>query len=198
MRALPVVALLALTTPAYAEGFAEIFGGMAIPVADSDYTDYVESSPKLGLRVGGLSGNAGGALSLDWTPVNTDNQGFSGPLGSADVSANRFRILATGIVEAKVGPKLYARARLGIGIDITHVNVKVTLLGNTSEGTDTDTGLALEPGGGLWFQLGGVAIGGELGLPIGFHGNHSNDEITLNDYTSMDVDILFGARFTSK
>ena len=78
-----------------------------LPLGDSKqdntgWTDQVSSSPKVGIRVGGVGGaGLGGMLTADWTPIsyNFDNQ-------FADVSANRFRILAHVLFEKLVAPKL--------------------------------------------------------------------------------------------
>jgi hypothetical protein len=177
MRALALVVLVLAATQAHANGFAELVGGLSIPVADNDWTNYVDSSPKLGVRVGAVQ-QFGAMLSADWTPINT-NEGWAVPGASADVTASRFRILVNGLAHAKIAPKLIASARFGLGIDITHVSVTTNILGAQRETTDTDSGIALEPAVGLWVALGSLHIGGELALPISFHSDDSSDDIDM-------------------
>jgi hypothetical protein len=197
MRGLLLVALLvAAPTPARAENFIEVVGGILIPVADDDWTQYVESSPKLGVRAGTVD-KFGGMLSIDWAPLNTDNGSFGFPGGMVDVSSHRFRILAMGTMHHRAG-KLIATGRAGVGIDISHVSIQTTFLGQTNTNSDTDPGLALELGGGLWFPVGSVHVGGEIGIPLSIHADGEDNNINLDDYTSFDFDILFGVRFVSK
>jgi hypothetical protein len=195
MRSLPLIALL-LPTPALADSFVEIAGGIMIPVEDQDWKDYVDSGPKLGLRLGSLSDKLGGMLSLDWTPLEARSDGFPG--GSFDVSAHRFRVIGSLTTSQPIAPKLALSVRLGAGIDITRVHLETNFLGARSSRTDVDSGLALEAAAGLWFNAGSIQIGGELALPLAFHSDSSNDEIDLADYSSFDVDIMFGIRFLSR
>ena len=181
---------------AAADSFIEVAGGAMLPIEDSQWTDYVDSGPKLAVRIGGAgSGNIGGLFSADWTPITEDEQGF----GNFDISSNRFRLLVNVFTEHKMGPKLTAQVRGGAGIDIAYVHVTGDLgpLGMI-DNSDSDVGLALEVAGGLWFAAGeSVQIGGELALPFGFHGDRDENNITLNEYTSFDIDLLFGVRFVS-
>jgi hypothetical protein len=196
MRSLAVASLVlaaAAHGTAAADNFLQAQGGIMIPVEDSDWSDYVESGPKLAVRLGGSGGGQNGLMvSADWSPLTEDDDGFS----NVDVSAHRFRVLANVYTERSMGPKLVAVVRAGLGIDITKIEASVDLgpLGRT-EADDTDAGLALEVAGGLWFQAGGnVQVGGELAFPISFHADDEEDDIDLNDYSSLDVDLLFGVR----
>lgn len=197
MRSLAVITVLvASTSIASADNFVEIAGGIMIPVEDEDWTDYVESSPKLATRIGGAGqdGRVGGLLSVDWTPVNTDVDGLLG--GAVESSAHRFRILANVLTQHHIGPRLALSARLGAGVDIAYVRVRENILG--TERSDTDSGLAIEAGFGLWFDLGSMKVGGELAFPLSFHSDGPDDDIDLRDYTSFDIDLLFGVRFVSR
>jgi hypothetical protein len=180
---------------AAADNFIEAVGGAMLPVEDSQWTDYVDSGPKLAVRIGGSgSGNIGGMFSADWTPITEDDQGFG---NAFDISSNRFRLLVNVFMDRKMGPKLTAQIRGGAGIDIASVHVTGDLgpLG-MFDNSDSDVGLALEVAGGLWFQAGeSVQLGGELALPLGFHGDRDENDITLEEYSSLDIDLLFGVRF---
>lgn len=198
MRAIALsLAMLVVPARASAESFVELAGGIMMPVGDDDWTNYVEAGPKLALRVGGTGseGRTSGALiSADWTPIQVDDGAFA----FADVSADRFRILINAYADRSIGPKLTASIRVGAGIDITHVNARVNLGPFSGESSDTDPGLALEAGGGLWFDLGSVQVGGEIALPLGFHADGQDNDIDLADYMSYDIDLLFGVRFVSR
>jgi hypothetical protein len=193
--------LLLAAAPAAADSFVGASGGVMIPLGDSKsdntgWSDQVSSSPKVGVRVGGVGGaGLGGMLTADWTPVsyNFDNQ-------FADVSAHRFRILAHVLFEKLVAPKLTVAFRAGGGIDIAHASAEATIFGVTGKASDTDVGWGVEFGGGVWWSVGAADIGGELAIPFGGHSHDARpgrDEITF-DYTSYDLDLLFVVRLRSK
>jgi hypothetical protein len=197
MRALLVTALLLFPAAAHAESFLEILGGVAIPVGDNNWTKLAESSPKLGARVGAVNETGLGAmLQFDWTPVNLDNNSF----GIGTFSAHRFRILAAATIHKPVGPPhLIASGRAGVGIDIAHASASGSALGVSFNSSDTDTNIAFELGGGLWYDIGSAQLGGELALPISNHnkqGNGSDGNYPFQ-YASYDIDILFGVRLVS-
>ena len=76
MRVLALALLVALPTTAVADSFVEVDGGVMIPVSDEQWTDYIESGPKLAARVGSMGQKIGGLVSVDWTPINADDNGF--------------------------------------------------------------------------------------------------------------------------
>lgn len=186
--AFAAAALLALAVPRAAAadtGFAEVIAGIAKPMADDDYEDFVDESFKLGLRFGafaaGERNRAGIELAVDWTPVNHDlNDG-----GLADIDMSRFRALAGVRLVAPIGPKGVVFGRAGAGVD--YVTYEGTFLGVTID--DDDTGLALEVGGGVLFDLGGFAIGAQLAVPMAFH--DSDNSADWDDYSGYDLDLLF-------
>jgi len=183
-----------------ADSFAEVLGGISIPVGDTNWTNNAETSPKIGARVGGVGDSGlGGMLQFDWTPVNLDASGGSFGIGSADIAGHRFRFLGDLVVHHPVTPKLVLSARVGAGVDLAHASATVTILGNTTTTSDTNAGFAFELGGGIWYDLGGVQLGGELALPIAAHSKHGTgaDGNYTFDYTSYDIDLLFGVRLFS-
>lgn len=196
MRVIVACAVLAVATPARADSFVDLFGGISIPVSDDDWTDTVESSPVLGLRVGAVPNQIGGYLSADWMPTNTDAEGWSLPGTSADVSAHRFRLMVGPLFKHSVSNTLAVTARAGIGADIAHVNVSGNVGPVTFDESETDVGLGFEFAGGVWFKLGNLAVGGEVALPIGIH-DDDNDQVDFV-YTSVDLQLLFGVRFVSR
>jgi hypothetical protein len=135
---------------------------------------------------------AGAMLSVDWTPINNNDAQFG---NAVDISTHRFRVLLSAAAQQKIGPKLYASLRIGGGIDIAYVNVHTDILGFTSDNSDTDTGLAIEPAAGLWFHTGSMQIGGELALPLAWHDDRNDNNVQVNGYTSVDLDLMFGVRF---
>ncbi len=187
---------IAAPTPAHADSFVDLFGGISIPLEDEDWTDAVESSPVLGLRVGSTTKQIGGYLSADWMPTNTDAQGWNLPATSGDVSAHRFRLMVGPLFQHTVSNTLAVTARAGIGADIAHASISGTVGTIGFEESETDVGLGFEFAGGVWFKLGSLAVGGELALPIGIH-DDDNDVLDFN-YTSVDLQILFGVRFSSR
>jgi len=197
-RALPAALLVILALPAgaaRADNFVEVAGGIMAPIGDDQWTNYVDSGPKLAARVGGMRQRAGAMLSVDWTPLAANDMGFG---NAVDISSHRFRILVSAIAEHRIGDKVSASLRVGGGLDIARVSVHTNIFGITSDNSDTDTGLGVEAAGGLWFDAGTIQIGGELALPISFHDDGADNNIDLESYTSVDFDLMFGVRFLSR
>jgi hypothetical protein len=196
---LPVVGLLASLDlvdlaggggTAHAEVFGEVEAGIANPIGDSDWTNLASTSFKLAGRLGFASPEGpGAALQLDWTPIHIHGQ----PPNGIDVSASRIRMLPTFVYHHPIAPKLALSARLGVGLDYIHESASFTVLGATTTSTSSDTAFAFELGGGVWYDLGAVELGGELALPISAH----SDKNTAH-YSSYDIDVLVGLRFTSR
>lgn len=193
MRTLACLAVLVLATPAHADSFVDLFGGISIPVAEEDWTDTVETSPKLGVRVGAFPNNAGVYVGADWMPVNTDYQDNA----FADVSAHRFRLMAGAIFHQNLSNTLAANFRGGVGADIGYVSVSGEAFGVRYEDSETDTGFGFELAGGIWAKFGNMEIGGDVQLPVAMHDDDNTDDIDL-DYTSIDIELLFGVRFLSR
>ncbi len=178
-------------TPAGAEAFVIVGGGLMVPLGDEDWTDIVESSPTFLARAGGgrkISARSRMMFeaSFELTPLTTayeDNDLFR-------FEANRFRVLLGGRLEQLVARGVLLAVRGGVGIDHLRGEVSVPALpGNPSE-EETDTGLALELGIGPWFSAGSVLIGFELALPFALH-----DEDNL-DFRTTDLELLAGVRFS--
>lgn len=190
MRALVATLVLLAPAVARADQFVELGGGLAVPMSDDEYTNYVDTSATLFARIGG-GGVVGGMFSVDFTPLaaNSDILNF-----------NRFRFQGHVLVRKQVAPKVELSGRFGAGLDLIHESADVTIFGVHYEGSDTDLGLALEVGGGIWFSVGsggGVQLGAEVCLPISYHNTDGNPQDPNNarfDYTSVDLDILGGVR----
>jgi hypothetical protein len=192
MRALAALVVLAPAV-ARADQFVELGGGLAVPMSDDEYTDYVDTSATLFARIGG-GAPIGGMFSVDFTPLAAK---------SDILNFNRFRFQGHVVVRKALAPKIELSGRFGAGLDLIHESADVTVLGVRFEGSDTDLGLALEVGAGVWFGVGsggGVQVGVELAVPISYHnteGNPNNpqdpDEARF-EYTSIDLDVLGGVR----
>jgi len=191
---IPLV-LMSTVGSARADSFAEVMAGVSIPVADSSWTDLAESSPQIGARAGAVNDNGiGGMVQFDWTPVSLDNSSVAG----VDFAFHRFRFLADLVIQRHVMPKLVASGRVGIGLDIAHASAHASVINANS--SDTNLGFAFELGGGLWYDMGDLQLGGELALPVAAHskkGNGSDGNYTF-DYTSWDINLIFGVRLFSR
>ena len=190
------VALLLVPQAARADSFVDIFGGVSIPLGDEQWTDTVETSPKLGLRVGAFPQNVGGYLQADWMPVNTDAEGTF-PGGQVDVSAHRFRLLVGGVFRHPISNTLAFQGRGGIGADIAYASYEGSFLGAQFEDSESDVGLGFEFGAGFWVRVGSMEVGGEVAFPFAIHGDDEDMGIDY-DYTSYDLDLMFGVRFLSR
>ncbi len=197
MRTLTLLAVLASSSAAHADPFAEIVGGFAFPVSNSNWTNSVDASPVLGVRAGAMAntGDLGGMLGVDWTPESLSSSGGSFGFGSTSASLHRFRVIASGVFHHRVAPKITISAHAGAGIDIARASYDVTILGSTSSGSDSDLGYAFEFGGGVWFDLGSAQLGIELALPIGHHDKQASQsgDVTFK-YSDVDLELLVGVR----
>ena len=194
-----LAALAVAPSRAAADTFLDLHGGIAIPIADNDWTDTAESSPTLGLRVGAVPNEIGGYVSGDWVPQNTDTTGGTFPGGSTEVSAHRFRLMGGVLFHHNLSNTLALTGRGGIGTDIAHASYTVNILGNSRTTSDTDAGLGFEFAGGVWFRAGSLEIGGEAAIPIGIHDHDvpNNGNGIAMHWTSVDLELLGGVRFLS-
>ena len=193
MRTIVVLALLAVATPVHADSYVGLAGGLAMPLTDDQYTDTVDTSPVIGVRVGAYPQALGGYLSFEWMPINL-KQDF----GGLDVSAHRFRLIVGPELHHPVSNTLSVTGRAGIGLDIARSSVSGTILGVDFDDSETDMGLGFEFAGGVWFHVGGIHVGGEVSLPVGIHDDDTSEQDYDYDYTAVDLQLLFGVRFVSR
>jgi hypothetical protein len=188
-----LLAVLVAVAPASADSYVELAGGFTTPLGDDDWDNAVESSPKIALRIGSFPKELGGFVSADWTPYNTDSDSAFG----VDVSAHRFRLLGGVMFHHLVSNTLVVTGRGGIGADIAYAKATVNFGPIMGENSDTDVALGFEVGVGLWFKTGGMELGAELALPFSIHDHEGGNDGIDYQYTSYDLDVLFGVRFLS-
>jgi len=199
---LPAAVVLLTGGAAYADSFLEVAGGLSIPAGDDNWTNLADTSPKLGARVGAVNDKGlGGMIQADWTPVNLTNDGGAiGQVGSIDFAGHNFRFLADLTIHHALLPKLLLSARIGAGIDVAHASITASSPLGTSSTSDTNIGFAFEVGGGLWYPMGDLELGGEIAVPMGWHSKHGNysDGNYSFDYSMYNIDLLFGVRVLSR
>jgi hypothetical protein len=140
-------------------------------------------------------------IQADWTPVNLNNSGGAfGTIAGLDIAGHDFRFLADLTLHHQVAPKLVVSVRAGVGLELAPASATVTILGGTSSSSDTNAGFAFEVGGGLWYSLGDVQVGGELALPVAWHSNRNDgsDNGYPFNYTDYNIDVLIGVRVLSR
>jgi hypothetical protein len=195
MRALVAATLLVLTAAVHADGNLELAGGISIPAGDNNWKNIADTSPKLGVRIGDFfKPDFGVMLQADWTPVNLNNSGGSFGVGYAAADAHVFRILIDFAAQHHVTEHIVISGRAGIGVDLAHAAASVSVFGFTGSRSDTDAGLAVEFGGGVWYDFGGTQVGGEIALPIGNHSSPAENGSIPFQYAMYDVDLLAGVR----
>jgi hypothetical protein len=194
MRAIIALALLAVATPAHADSYVGLSGGLAVPLSDDQYTDAVDASPVLGARLGAYPKALGGFFSFDWMIADVENDGALG----LDFDAHRFRLLVGPELHHPVSNTLGVTARAGIGLDIVRSTASGNLGPIAIDESETDLGLGFEFAGGVWFGFGGVQVGGEVSLPISMHDDDPNENDYDFDYTSVDLQLMVGVRFMSR
>lgn len=198
-----VAALVLLTAgAARADSFLEVVGGLSMPIGDNAWTNLADASPKLGARIGGVSdtNGLGAMIQADWTPVNLNNSGGAFGVGSLDLAGHDFRFLADLTLHHRVAPKLVVSVRAGVGLELAHASSTLTIVTSTTSASDTNAGFAFEVGGGLWYSLGDVEVGGELALPVAWHSNRNDgsDNGFPFNYTDYNIDVLIGVRVLSR
>ncbi len=194
--AMATFAVVALAAPAVAHaeekvdsrGYIELVAGAMLPLGEEEYSDFVDSSFKLGVR-GGVWARKGGGfeMALDWTPVDNDLQGGQ----FVDIEINRFRLQVGGRGGAMVAPHVKIFGRLLFGVD--YIRASGDVLGFDYE--ETDVGLAVEVGGGVLVNVAdALAVGVQFAVPMAFHFEEDDpDDDTDSDleYNAYDLDILF-------
>ena len=192
-----LAALAVAPSHVQADTFLDLEGGLTIPVGDGNWTDNADSSPKLGLRIGAFPHEIGAFIAADWTPINTDAQGWSGPLSSGDISAHRFRTMGGVMFHHNVSNTIAVTGHGMVGADIAHASITISGIAGSTTQSDTNVGLGLAFGGGVWFRAGSLEVGGEVQVPVAFHSDDNKNDLIPYDYTSVDLELLGGVRFLS-
>jgi hypothetical protein len=201
MRCLLVMLLLLPSAPrARADGyaFAHFLAGGTLPLGNSDWTGSVDPSPKLEARVGGMSGSFGGMVSGDWTFEQLRSKNAILPTATK-IAIGRLRVLGHIVFERRLSAKLLFDASAGAGVDLQYVDYTVAVAPNPMHRSETYQGYAFELAAAAWFDVGpNVQVGGLLALPISQHSTELREGATAGfNYTSVDLDVLFGVRVTS-
>jgi len=160
--------------------------GIAIPMADDDYTEYVGVSFKLAFLTGGFLFHAGPILvgpeiAMDFIPFNIKEK-------YEDIDLHLYRMrFQTGARIVFPIPK-YERVRLiwrfNLGVDVVWGDWE---WGRFHE-DDSSAGAALDFIGGIEIMVHRmVGVGGYMGLPVSIHDKKFFYE---EDYNSLDLDIM--------
>jgi hypothetical protein len=199
-RTLPLAAALLTAALAAAPARADVFlmagGGVLFPLGDEDWNDGVDTSPSLYVRGGGgrrldATSRLLAEVSVEYS-VLADNVSNS----ALDVDLNRYRVLFGARFERLLRAGTLLALRGGLGVSHLRAETTSPLVPNVSR-SDTDTGVAIEVGGGLWFAAGPVLIGLELALPIGLHRDDGRDVNRPSfDFRTTELSLLGGVRFS--
>lgn len=183
----------------------DLASGVAIPIADDNYTKFADPSFKLSLRAGVIfyiTRNFGVApeLQFDYIPVNTDDGTFRKTI-DVDAKANRIRALAAGrfIIPFGIGSVYF---RLGLGVDYITASYTVSGAGLSTSTSRNSTAFTIEPGLGVQFNIAPHIV---VGLYAGFPIAPSHDvavtiggvDLVPGRFTATDLDLLatIGFRF---
>jgi hypothetical protein len=194
-----IAVFVTTTHPAAADYAAvRVAVGAAVPTGDSAYKQHVDTSP---LADASVAYNWSGFVGMVSAGV-TDLQLAPNPTFATsqhDPSAMRLRFLAHAGFEHKLTPKLTANIRVGAGVDLTYTSYDFPTGGGVEHRTENESGLAFEAGLGAWFDVGfSVQVGGELAIPMAFHGTYVDAFSPLDfTYTSIEGQLLIGVRVTS-
>jgi hypothetical protein len=193
------VVLLALVVgdrSAAADGFVELFGGRATPIADRDYNSRFEDGEKLGIRFGIGTARAIEA-GVDVSPIDDPTT-----YPSLTYDASRVRVLGGARLAVPIGSpvNVYNRVvsahvfgRVAAGVDLVHVNAARRALFGPLEERFVDIGLAVELGAGLMLDFGRFSIGAQVALPVTYHFREADFQAVYYpglDYTGVELDLL--------
>jgi len=186
-----VILLCAAGGAARADGFVEGVFGIASPLGDSDYDNGFDASPKLSVRAGSWLREQDHVLM--GVELGADLTFLDGPdnVPATDLSYHRVRAIAGLRLAYDVNDKVRLTGRMAIGADYTRFHSSTSAFGTTTESTQSNLGLAVDPSVELQVHLGGGSYGVEIGLPIGTHNGKGDD--ALVNYNSYDLDVLFVA-----
>ena len=198
------VLLLAVTAAAHADslGFVMVGGGVAMPAADSRWSDGADTGIKV--RAGaGIVRTVGALVTIDGTWLGAPHPNKLFPLFAEHERLWRTRILGHALLELPqvIDPRLSVMVRAGIGADVLYETWD-RLMAQTYVGdSHVHTGFGFEVGAAAWFEVAlGIDVGAEVGVPMSIH--HSNAVNTSApgalEYTSVDIDLLLAIRLTSK
>lgn len=177
----------------HADAYVMFSAGGLLPVGDADWEDSIDSSLTLGARAGVASKAGRGArlafeATLEYAPLSPD---FASSL--FDVELSRYRLLGGVRYETLVTRGAVLSLHAGLGF--AHLAIDVT--GPLGQGSDTDNGLALDLGAGLWFGVSRTALlGVDVSLPTGFHEDNDPDDDAELDLRTTELALTFGARIS--
>ena len=132
--------------------------------------------------------------------LNTDNGGWSVGGSAADISAHRFRLIVGPMYRSRGEQRARRRSAAPASASTSRTRAsRATSVPLTSTARDTDVGLALEFGGGVWFT-GSVPsrLAARSRCRSAFHNDTNQDNEHHFEYTSYDIDLLFGVRALSR
>lgn len=168
----------------------DFVAGVTVPIADSDYKNFADASFKMGLRLGAvlyITNHFGIAPEgeFDFIYLEPDKNDFPRIANTETVIYRERGIFgARYIINFNVG-SFYLRTL--IGVDHIGGTSSVSIAGIHSSTDFGSTGLALEPGMGIQFNVvRHLVVGFTTGFPIAFHDFGNN----TRKFTSADVDFM--------
>lgn len=192
LAALVAWCLFSQLPSARADAYLMVGAGGLLPIGDADWEDAIDSSATFALR-GGVSSRAGRGsrlafeAAIEYAPLSPN---LSTSL--IEVDLDRYRVIGGVRYEALVARGALLSLHAGLGLARLNIDVSGPLGG----GSDSDTGLALDLGAGLWFGVSPtVLLGVDLSLPTAFHEDNDPDDDAELDVRTTELALTFGVRF---
>lgn len=145
-------------------------------------------SPQLGVRAGLANDAVGVLVSGDWTYVRGSN-----PEDVAEYR-DRFRTLAHLVLPIEVDSDTSLAIRLGAGVELARLSQRGTFPpGPHMTSHYRDVGMTYEGAAGFFQDVGGFALGAEVGLAISMH---DTDELTDFEEQRTELFVRVVGRFS--
>ena len=175
-------------------------GIIAAPLGDDDFEDVSGVSYQWGVGGGAVFRPKGRfglgiGLGIEHMPVNVDEDldDFCGALGNCDIDGHVVRF----VPELRLGAmleKVFVYGMISPGLGLAFARVSGTALGQDFDEDDVDPGFNLGLGAGVQgFVWRSLAIGGELGVDLGFYAEDEDDDVFIDpndeDFQAHTLDI---------
>ncbi|HUJ61756.1 MAG TPA: hypothetical protein VLX92_24800 [Kofleriaceae bacterium] len=176
-------------------GSAELLAGGGLPIGNSVWRGGVGPNATLVGRGGASWKWIGGQLSAQYTHDGVSGGSSFVPTASSSRGIQSVRVLGNVTFDYRVNPWMLVSGRLGAGAELLFVGYRDEFQQHV---TYEDTGLALELGGAVWFDVADVELGASVELPYASHSTAIQEEGLMLPSATYAAELLVGIRIVGK